>query len=388
MKVTRFVLAISLGCLTTTLAVDPPPDGGYLNENTAEGEDALFSLTTGSSNTGVGYEALYNIASNDENTAIGARALYSGTFCEENTAVGSDAMSSITTGDYNTAVGWHSLGSAATGDGNVALGYSALDGSSIGSNNIAIGVEAMQFGTTGSGNVGIGAYVGTSSGSDNVAIGDKARGNTNAGSFNTGLGYSALSYGTGSHNIGLGAVAGVALTTGSHNIDIGNQGSAEDEKTIRIGNRIHHRTFIAGISNVTVADGVAVVVGAQGQLGTMTSSARYKEAIQPMKDASDVILSLRPVTFRYKKNLDPKATPQFGLVAEDVAKVDPDLVARDDKGEPYTVRYEAVNAMLLNEFLKEHERVKSLEETIGDQQKALDSQQEQIDQLREAMRQQ
>lgn len=142
---------------------------------------------------------------------------------------------------------------------------------------------------------------------------------------------------------------------------------------------------MSGISNTTVPDGVAVVISATGQLGTMTSSARYKEAVRPMKDASDVILSLRPVTFRYKKELDPNGIPQFGLVAEDVAKVDPELVARDEKGKPYTVRYEAVNAMLLNEFLKEHQQVNSLEQTIESQQKAQELQQEQIDRLRTAV---
>jgi uncharacterized coiled-coil protein SlyX len=163
---------------------------------------------------------------------------------------------------------------------------------------------------------------------------------------------------TGDNNIALGSSAGRNLTTGSDNIDIGNQGAAQESNTIRIGSpETHTATYIAGISGATVADGVAVVVGADGHLGTTTSSARYKEAIEPINQASDAIFSLQPVRFHYKKQLDPAGIPQFGLVAEDVEKVSPNLVARDAAGNAYTVRYEAVNAMLLNEFLKEHRKV-------------------------------
>ena len=158
----------------------------------------------------------------------------------------------------------------------------------------------------------------------------------------------------------------VCLTTGSHNIDIGDSGVAGESGTIRIGNAIHHdQAFIAGISGVTVPGGVAVIIDFNGHLGTNVSSARFKDEIKPMDKASEAILALKPVTFRYKKELDPNGIPQFGLVAEDVAKVNPDLVARDAKGELYTVRYEAVNAMLLNEFLKEHATVQELKEDIA-----------------------
>src|SRR5262249_49848687 len=149
--------------------------------------------------------------------------------------------------------------------------------------------------------------------------------------------------------------AGENLTIGDHNIDIGNQGVVAEANTIRMGKvGDQTSTFIAGISWATVPTGVAVIIDTTGHLGTTTSSARFKEAIKPMDKASEAILTLKPVTFRYKKELDPASIPQFGLVAEDVEKVNPDLVARDDEGKPYTVRYEAVNAMLLNEFLKEH----------------------------------
>jgi hypothetical protein len=158
----------------------------------------------------------------------------------------------------------------------------------------------------------------------------------------------------------------VRLTSGSYNIDIGSHGMANDHKTIRIGNGVHERAFIAGVSGVTVPDGVPVVVNGDGQIGVITSTARLKEAIQPMADASRAVYALQPVTFHYKKQLDAKATPQFGLIAEEVAKVDSDLVARDKEGKPYTVRYEAVNAMLLNEFLKEHRKVSAQGEQIAE----------------------
>src|SRR4029077_3895011 len=138
---------------------------------------------------------------------------------------------------------------------------------------------------------------------------------------------------------------------------------------------------VAGISGVTVAGGVGVVIDANGQLGTMTSSGRYKEKIEPMGEASDKLLSLRPVKFRYKKNLDPEAIPQFGLVAEDVAKVDPDLVAKDDEGKPYTVRYEAVNAMLLNEFLKAHKKIEEQANKIERLESALSQQATQLQEV-------
>jgi Chaperone of endosialidase len=169
----------------------------------------------------------------------------------------------------------------------------------------------------------------------------------------------------------LGANAGLHLTTGSNNIDIGAAGFAGDSNTIRIGGAAQTATFISGIRGVTVAGGVGVMVGINGQLGTTTSSARFKEAIKPMDKASEAILALKPVTFRYKKELDPEGIPQFGLVAEQVEKVNPDLVARDEQGKVYSVRYEAVNAMLLNEFLKEHRKVQEQQATITQVKSAL-----------------
>ena len=176
----------------------------------------------------------------------------------------------------------------------------------------------------------------------------------------------------GSSNIAVGSQAGYNLTGGSNNIDIGNKGVAGEANTIRVGKSgTQTATFIAGITGTTIAGGVGVLIGSNGRLGTINSSARYKENIQPMDKASGVILSLQPVTFRYKHELDPQGIPQFGLVAEQVEKIDPDLVARDENGKPYSVRYEAVNAMLLNEFLKEHRTVQEQGATITELKKQI-----------------
>jgi hypothetical protein len=174
----------------------------------------------------------------------------------------------------------------------------------------------------------------------------------------------ALSENTnGGDNIGLGFNAGASLTTGSHNIYIGNLGVAGESSTIRIGDRTSTRTFIAGIRGVAVT-GSPVVIGDGGQLGATPSSGRFKDDVKPMDKTSEAILALKPVTFHYKHELDPAGIPQFGLVAEDVEKVNPNLVARDEQGKPYSVCYEAVNAMLLNEFLKEHRKVEQLQKQV------------------------
>jgi Chaperone of endosialidase len=239
----------------------------------------------------------------------------------------------------NTADGSSALYGNTTGLANTATGFSALGNNTTASSNTAHGAFALAFNTT--------------------------------GNNNTANGYSALFNNTiGSSNIALGYQAGVNLSTGSNNIDIGNGGVANESKTIRIGTRGTQRnTFIAGINGVTVANGVGVIIDTNGHLGIVVSSARFKEKITPMDKASEAILALQPVTFRYKNDLDPAGIPQFGLVAEEVEKVNADLVARDADGKSCTVRYEAVNAMLLNEFLKEHSKVEKLESTVAQQRK-------------------
>ena len=175
---------------------------------------------------------------------------------------------------------------------------------------------------------------------------------------------------SGSNNTALGARAGSNLTTGNNNIIIGASvlGNASDANVTRIGSSTQKKTFIGGIYNKTVANGAGVIINSAGQLGTVQSSARYKDDIKAMDRGSEAVLKLRPVTFRYKEDLDPDKTPQFGLIAEEVEKVAPDLVVRDEDGKVNTVRYEAVNAMLLNEFLKEHRKVEQQGLTIAQQQ--------------------
>jgi len=256
----------------------------------------------------------------------------------------------------NTALGEDAL-SRNQRQSNTAIGASALFANYTGSFNTAVGAAAMEENTTG--------Y-------ENVAVGLQALWNNRTGTQNVGIGDGTLFDNTnGDHNAALGDEAG-SLLTGDYNIAIGADvwGVAGESNTIRIGKTPNQvRTFIAGISGVTVAGGVGVIVDTNGQLGTVVSSARYKDAIKPMDKASEATLALKPVTFRYKHDLDPNGIPQFGLVAEDVEKVNPDLVARDEQGKPYTVRYEAVNTMLLNEFLKEHKKVESLEKAMAEQQK-------------------
>jgi uncharacterized coiled-coil protein SlyX len=180
----------------------------------------------------------------------------------------------------------------------------------------------------------------------------------------------------------LGAKAGESLTTGSNNIDIGNPGVAAEDNNIRIGKvGTQTGTFIAGIHGTTIANGIGVIIDSTGQIGTVTSSARFKEAIRPMDKASEAILALQPVTFRYKQDLDPDGIPQFGLVAEQVEKVNPDLVVRGEDGKVMTVRYEAVNAMLLNEFLKEHRNVAEQQSTLTELKTTVAQQQKQIEAL-------
>jgi hypothetical protein len=234
---------------------------------------------------------------------------------------------------------------------NTAEGDNALLNLTSGNDNTVNGEHALYRNTTGSGN---------------TVDGNFALNSNTTGNLNTAVGYTALNSNSGNFNIALGAGAGNNLTTGDNNIDIGNVGRPRESNRIRIGTvGTQKRTFIAGISGVTVAGGVGVIVDSNGQLGTMTSSERFKDEIKSMDKASEAILALKPVTFHYKRELDPARIPQFGLVAEQVANVNPDLVARDAEGKIYSVRYEAVNAMLLNEFLKEHRRVQRLEAALA-----------------------
>jgi uncharacterized coiled-coil protein SlyX len=405
----QVTLIFVLACFAlspTARAVTPAPDGGYPNGNTAEGDTALFSLTTGVFNTAIGYQALYHNKSGSDNTATGEGALSTNTTGNNNTANGLDALFSNTTGSHNTAIGLFALFSN-NGNGNTATGESALSTNTTGNNNTASGVNALLFNTTGNNNTANGALAlvysngasntangyealygsgdmsNLSTGSNNTANGYRALYSYTTGSSNTADGYQALYFNTtgsfntangrgalyhnttGGNNVTLGYQAGFNLTTGNNNIDIGNLGLAAEASTIRIGTAANQtRAFIAGIRGKTTANAnaVPVVIDSAGQLGTVSSSSRFKKEIKPMDQTSEAVLGLNPVMFHYKS--DSTGTPQFGLIAEEVAKVNPDLVVRDENGEIYTVRYDAVNAMLLNEFLKAHRKMEEQEATI------------------------
>ena len=273
------------------------------------------------------------------------------------TAYGTGALSNEAGGSHNSAFGYYTLNSNTTGNNNTATGASALSGNTTASSNTATGVAALYSNTTGNNNTATGGFaLLLNGGSDNTATGVLALVN------NT----------TGSNNIALGVNAGQNLTTGDNNIDIGNDGAADEANTIRIGTQgTQTNAYIAGIYQTTVPRGLSVVVDSTGHFGTKGSSERLKQEIKPMDKASEAILALQPVTFHYKHELDPEGIPQFGLVAEQVEKVNPDLVARDADGKIYTVRYEAVNAMLLNEFLKEHRKVEEQGATIAELKKEI-----------------
>jgi uncharacterized coiled-coil protein SlyX len=278
----------------------------------------------------------------------------------------------------------------ASSNTNTDYGLDAMAGNTQGFYNTAIGLGALNRNTTGSRNTGVGADVlrFNTTGSYNSANGSGALSLNTTGNYNTGDGEAALhSNTTGSNNIALGYLAGELLTIGDFNIDIGNSGIAAEGHTIRIGDDNQTRTFISGINGAAVT-GLPVVINNLGQLGVAASSARLKDEIKPMDKASEAILALKPVTFHYRKEVDPAGTAQFGLVAEEVEKVNPALVAHATDGSAYTVRYDAVNAMLLNEFIKEHRKVQEQERkneeqeaTINKLASKLAQQQKQIESL-------
>lgn len=293
-----FALVCSV-LLANARAVNPPPDGGYPGRNTAEGQSALFSLTSGIYNTAVGWLSLSSVDTGKFNTAVGAATLFANS-ADENTATGAGALLSNFTGTANTANGAFALYFNLEGGNNTAIGDTALANNTTGSQNTALGQGAGFNQTTGSGNV----YIG----------------------------------------VGVPGVAGES-----------------------------NSCYIASIFNQTSASGIPVLINSNNKLGTSTSSKRFKEEIKSMDNASEALLSLKPVTFRYKAEIDPERRGQFGLVAEDVDKVNRDLVVRDKEGKPYSVRYDLVNAMLLNEFLKEHRKVQDLEANAARQQHQIEA---------------
>jgi hypothetical protein len=353
LSVVLFVLALP----QRTQAVSPAPDGGYPGGNTAEGTNALLSRTTGTYNTAIGIFSLLNLTDGSFCTGVGAGALLTNT-AAENTATGAAALFSNTTGSENTANGGFALFSNTEGGANTAIGNQALLNNTSGNDNTASGRQALLFNTTGGSNTAIGesCLFNNVDGGANTAIGLNALQNNTHGSNNTAIGLNALGgSSSGSHNVGLGDGAGVNVTSASNVICIGAD-----------GNNIDNACYIGQIFGATSSGGTAVFVNSNGRLGTATSSRRFKDAIKPMDKASEALFALQPVTFHYKKEIDPAGTSQFGLIAEQVERVNPDLVVRDQKGKPYTVRYDQVNAMLLNEFLKAHRKIQEQEATISE----------------------
>jgi hypothetical protein len=362
--------------------------------NTAVGGGALADNSTGYSNTGIGWGALEGNTTGIYNTATGFEALLRNTTGRHNTANGSFALLFNTTGSYNTATGLSALEDNRSGTYNTADGYGALS-SNTGARNTATGAFALYRNTSGPFNTadGYGALNRNTTGQlntaagygvlyfnnadNNSAFGAGALFSNSNGSNNSAFGLGALELNSGNNNTALGYGAGANLTVGNNNIDIGNAGVAGEANTTRIGTTgTQTATYVAGIFGATITDGAPVLVGADGHLGTAVSSARSKGEIKPMDKASEAILALKPVTFQYKS--DESNRPQFGLIAEEVAEVNPALVLPDREGKPYTVRYDAVNAMLLNEFLKEHRKVQKLEAALEAVNKRLKEQDEKI----------
>ncbi len=334
-------------------AVVPAPDGGYPGGNTAEGQNALLNLTGGTFNTAVGFFSLRSNTDGQFNTGVGAGALLANAGTS-NTATGAGALLSNAAGFGNTANGAFALFNNTDGPSNTATGLFALFANTTGANNVAVGNSALEDNTTGT---------------FNSALGFTALTNNTEGGANTAIGFNALANNTGgSNNVAVGSSAGFNQTTGSNNIYIGDVGAATESNVIKIGadpssGTPYEGCYIGGVVGIGPFASTVTIDPVTGQLGELVSSKRFKKDIDPMGNASKAIFSLKPVTFHYKK--DKTNTPQFGLIAEEVAKVNPALIGVDNEGKPHTVRYEQINAMLLNEFLKEHKKVEEQEAKIA-----------------------
>jgi hypothetical protein len=332
-----FLVVLMLACFglsPRSQAVITDPEDYFPGGNTGAGQNALLNLRRGQFNTAIGLLSLTSLGDGMFNTGVGAGTLLAN-IGENNTAIGAVALVSNTTGEDNTANGAFALSSNTTAGENTAIGFGALQNNTEGGDNTATGFQTLLSNTGGEGNTAFGAFALTS---NTTGVGNNA------------FGYVALSANTtGSFNTALGVFAGGGVTTASHVICIGSRGAD-----------VNNSTWIANVYGVTTQSGTTapVVVSDGGQLGTVASSQRFKKDIANMENASEMILSLRPVTFHYKS--DVKGFPQFGLIAEEVAKVNPALVLPDKEGKPYSVRYDAVNAMLLNEFLKQHRKLEEV----------------------------
>ena len=353
-----FVITFLLACfgiLDGAQAIITDPQGWFQYGNTASGQSALFNLGRGHYNTAIGLSSLNALVNGSSNTAVGAAALSANTG-NNNTATGASALVGNRIGEDNTANGISALGLNVEGSRNTAIGSQALT-SNTAYDNTAVGFKALANNGGGNSNTAVGSNaLWSNTGSFNVGMGWDTLGGNTTGNSNTALGFGALfTNTTGTANVALGAYAGKGVSTGFNIMCLGYG---------VLGANVDNSTWIGNVWGVTTQSGstMPVVVSDGGQLGVLASSERFKKNIANMNTASEVILSLRPVTFHYKT--DAREIPQFGLVAEEVAKVNPALVVPDKDGKPYTVRYDAVNAMLLNEFLKEHRKIEKLEAAL------------------------
>jgi hypothetical protein len=420
-KITYSALTlICFGLLPKTEAVIPPPDGGYGPPsygpgNTAEGQDALLSLTpNGFWNTALGFEALYHDTSGSINTATGVRALFSNTSGTYNAAYGYAALYDNTTGSFNTACGSVALANSTEGVRNTATGYAALNRNIVGnyntangyaalyrneqSYNTATGYAALYNNTVGVGNTATGyaalynheffgyntaigyAALYNGGGEENTAIGSRACYNGPGGFLgeNTAIGSRALYNGRGDHNTAIGSRALYNNSSGSNNMALGHEAGSNvttANNVIAIGAAGVNASNSCFIGNIWNKPGgsQAVYINSGGKLGLIVSSVRFKDEIKPINRASEVIYGLKPVSFRYKSDIEPARPLSFGLIAEEVEKINTDLVTRDKDGKPLSVRYDQVNAMLLNEFLKEHKTVQELKAMVAQQKQQIDA---------------
>jgi hypothetical protein len=401
-------MLVCLSFTPTVQAVNPPPDGGYVGQNTAEGTDALFSLTTGVWNVAVGFQALHSDTTGNQNTATGYKALFLNTTGGKGTAYGSQALYNNDTGNNNVATGFNTLFSNTSGnnntgngfrtlnfnngDDNTATGFNALYNNRTGVQNTATGSQALLHNFAASNNTGTGfqALFNNTTSELNVAVGDFAlasfNGTTVTDGANTALGSIALTAETsGQENTAVGRRALESLTAGSNNTAVGwraGDNVLTASGTVCIGSSTagandNDTTYIRNVGTTLqpfsagVVDFVTVRLS-DNRLGRNASSQRYKEDIKAMDKASEAIYQLKPVTYRYKKAIDPNQNLDYGLVAEDVAKIDPKLAIRDGNGQIESVRYMAIYNMMLNELIKEHRKVEELQATVAQQQKGME----------------
>jgi len=383
--------------------------------NSAIGNNAMFNNLSGSNNMALGQGALAGNIAGSANTAMGTQAgagnttsgivaigfqALHGANTGLNTAIGTQAMFSNTTGPFNTAVGFLSLASNTVGDRNTAVGDGAMIGNASGFSNVAVGVSALRNNSSGDNNVAIGhdalvnnnannqtavgrlAMASNSTGPENAAVGFRALAANTTSGFSVAVGFQALDAATGGQNTAVGDNASGAVSTGALNTSLGDLAGANvttasgcvDIGAFTFGENVSNRTHIKNVGQTAQNNGIFVTVDpATNRIGFVNlSSERYKQNIKPMDKVSEAILGLKPITFRYKPGVDATDLPQFGLSAEEVAKANPDLVTYDGEGKPFTVRYDAINNMMLNEFLKEHKRVQQLEATVAQQQKGME----------------